>query len=230
MEKRILIVEDEPLIAKDLSFILEDMGLKEVSIAMSYEDALESLTSEKFDLVLLDINLSSEKDGVDLAHHINKKIHTPFIFITSYYNAATVTRAKVTQPLAYLLKPFNQHDIRINVEMALYKVEHSHEESAIYLREKSGTIHLELTSIKYLEAQDNYTRIVCDEKEITVSQTLKAIIGKLPETDFVRTHKSYAVRTDRIDMIKGGYIYVDQGKIPIGRSYKAEFQGRISIL
>ncbi len=230
MGRQVLIVEDEPLMAKDLSFILEDLGIQKISIAMSYDDALESLKSETFDLVLLDINLSSNKGGIDLAHEINDSFHTPFIFITSYFNVSTVSRAKVTNPLAYLLKPFNQHDIRINVEMALYKADQSQGESTIYLREKAGTIQLELTEIKYLEAQDNYTKIYTFSDQILVSQTLKSILIKLPESDFVRTHKSYAIRVDHITMIKGGYAYVDQEKIPIGRSYKSEFQERISIL
>lgn len=230
MEKKILIVEDEPLIAKDLSFILEDLGIQQVEFAMNYQDALELIQNQDFNLILLDVNLSSDKDGIDLAHEINKSHPTPFIFITSYYNQSTVSRAKITNPLAYLLKPFNQFDIRINVEMALYKADQSNEQSTFYIREKNGTIQLELTSIKILEAQDNYTKIICEDRELTISQTLKSILAKLPETDFVRTHKSYATRIDKISMIKGGYAFIGEDKIPIGRSYKTDFQERISIL
>ncbi|SMD36938.1 two component transcriptional regulator, LytTR family [Reichenbachiella faecimaris] len=230
MNKKVLVVEDEALIARDLSFILEDIGIKHIRMAMSYEDALDELKRETFDLILLDINLSSEQDGVDLARHINNTVQTPFIFITSYYNASTVSRAKVTQPLGYLLKPFNANDIRINVEMALYKSDHAKENTAIYLREQSGTIHLELDEIKYLEAQDNYTKIVCQTREIIASQTLKSMLAKLPESNFVRTHKSFAVRVDHISMIKGGFVYIEDDKVPIGRSYKSDFQARIAIL
>ncbi len=230
MDKKILIVEDEPLIAKDLSYILEDLGIRAIDFAMSYEDAIDSILNNQFDLILLDVNLGSEKDGIDLATEINKSMPTPFIFITSYYNQSTVARAKVTNPLAYLLKPFNQFDIRINVEMALYKSDQNNEQSTFYIREKNGTIQIELTSIKVLEAQDNYTKIICDDKVLTISQTLKSILSKLPEADFVRTHKSYATRIDQISMIKGGYAYIGEDKIPIGRSYKSEFQDRISIL
>ncbi|MEP1034679.1 response regulator [Ekhidna sp.] len=230
MDRKILIVEDEPLIAKDLSFILEDLGIDTIEFAMSYEDAQQALEKREFDLILLDINLSSEKDGIDLAHEINESQKTPFIFITSYYNPTTVTRAKVTNPLAYLLKPFNQHDIRINVEMALYKSDQSKENSTIYIREKSGTIQLELPSVIFLEAQDNYTKIVCSDKALLISQTLKSMLEKLPESDFVRTHKSFAARIDHITMIKGGYVFLGDEKIPIGRTYKTEFQERIAIL
>ncbi len=230
MSKSVLIVEDEPLIAKDLSFILEDLGLSEVEIAMSYEDAIEAFSAKKFDLILLDINISSDKDGVDLAHHINQEINTPFIFITSYFNASTVARAKVTQPLAYLLKPFNQHDIRINVEMALYKSELETENTTVYLKGQSGSVQIDLREILYLEAQDNYTQITTLTGQHLISQTLKAILEKLPESDFVRTHKSFAVRLDAISMIKGNQVYLDDNEVPIGRSYKTTFQERISIL
>lgn len=230
MNQKILIVEDEPLIARDLAFILEDMGITSAEIAMSYEDAIEVLDEKTFDLILLDVNLSSTKDGIDLAAEINENHKTPFIFITSYYNSSTVNRAKVTNPLAYLLKPFNQHDIRINVEMALYKVDRSKEDAILYIKEQTGTIQLELASIRFLEAQDNYAKVVCSDKELLISQTLKSLLSKLPETDFVRTHKSYAVRIDQISMIKGGYIFISDYKIPIGRSHKADFQKQISLL
>ena len=226
MNKKVLIVEDEPLIAKDLSFILEDLGLRGIELAMSYEDAIESLSKGEFDLILLDVNLSSDKDGIDLAHEINRNYRVPFIFITSYYNSSTVSRAKVTNPLAYLLKPFNQHDIRINVEMALYKSAHSKENETIFLREKTGTIQLELPDIKYLEAQNNYTKIVTTNTEIIASQTLKVLLNKLPDSEFIRTHKSFAARIDNITMLKGGNAYLSDCKLPMGRSFKEEFQQR----
>lgn len=230
MKHHVLIVEDEPLIAKDLEFILGDMGISLIKLAHNYEEAMAQLQSLRFDFILLDINIGSEKDGVDLAHYINEHLHTPFIFITSYYNKPTVARAKLTQPLAYLLKPFNKYDIQINVEMALYKAEQTKENASIYLRAQSGTVHLELNEILFLEAQDNYTEITVLNQKLLISQTLKTILEKLPAEQFVRTHKSFAIRLDKISMIKGNYIFLEDYKVPIGRSYKENFSKHISLL
>ena len=122
MESKVLIVEDEPITAKDISFLLEDIGIDQIEIALSYDEAIDLLESTAFDLALLDINLLSDKDGIDLAENINENYPTPFIYITAHYNSTVIERAKVTEPKAYLLKPFNKHDIQINVEMALYKL------------------------------------------------------------------------------------------------------------
>jgi len=229
MAKRVLIVEDEPITAKDISYLLEDIGIHRVEIALSYEEAIDRLENSKFDLALLDINLGSDKDGVDLAEIINQKYSIPFIFITSYYNQSVVERAKVTEPKAYLLKPFNKHDIQINVEMALYKSKMSQDNEVLVLREQTGTVSIGQNEIIYLEADDNYTKIFFGDKQMTVSQTLKAIHEKLVQKDFVRVHKSYCVQLQRISMIKGGFVYLDDRKVPIGRSYKEEFMAQISL-
>ena len=154
----------------------------------------------------------------------------PFIFITSYYNHTLVERAKVTEPKAYLLKPFNKHDIQINVEMALYKSKVSHDNKVLVLREQTGTVSIGQKEIIYLEADDNYTKIFFENKHITVSQTLKKIHEKLVQKNFVRVHKSYCVQLQRISMIKGGFAYLDDRKVPIGRSYKEDFMAQISLL
>ena len=230
METKVLIVEDEPITAKDISFLLQDIGINHTEMAMNYDEAVDILEETTFDLVLLDINLLSDQDGIDLAERINEKYSTPFIFITSYYTPSLVTRAKVTEPLAYLVKPFNKHDIQINVEMALYKSKIRQEDELLFFREQKGTISISQNEIIYLEADDNYTKIFFKDKHITVSQTLKAIHGKLVQKDFVRVHKSYCVRLQKISMIKGGFVYLDDRKVPIGRSYKEAFMAQIALL
>lgn len=228
METKVLIVEDEPITAKDISFLLEDIGIDRIEIAMSYDEAIDLLESTTFDLALLDINLLSDKDGIDLAEIINENYPTPFIYITAYYNSTVVARAKLTEPKAYLLKPFNKHDIQINVEMALYKSKVKQDHKVLIIKEQTGTISIGQKEIIYLEADDNYTKIFFKDKQMTVSQTLKAIHEKLVPRDFVRVHKSYCVQLQKISMIKGGFVYLNDCKVPIGRSYKEDFMAQIS--
>jgi DNA-binding LytR/AlgR family response regulator len=227
---RILIVEDEPLIAQDLKFLLNDMGIEAVHIAMSYDEAIDSLKNTSFDLALLDVNLSGEKDGIHLAEHLNVSSKTPFIFITSYFNTSVIERAKRTKPQAYLVKPFQAKDVKVNVQMALFKASESKSETPVFVKEKNGSIKIDLDKLLYLEAVDSYTRLIFENEEVMVSQNLKSMQEKLATKEVVRVHKSYCVNIGAISTIKGGYIFINAHKIPIGRAYKHDFTDRISFL
>lgn len=229
MNAKILIVEDEPLIAQDLKYLLNDMGLSSISIAMDYEDAWKVLHEKPFDLALLDINLSSEKDGIDLAAELNS-LQIPFIFITSYFNQSIVERAKTTRPQAYLVKPFNQHDLQINVEMVLFKIKTQEERNEIFIKEKRGSLKIDISKLLFMEAIDNYTKLVFDTEEQMLSQTLKAVHEKLEGQNIVRVHKSFCVKIDAISMIKGNVVYLDTYEIPIGRTYKKELSSHLNFL
>ena len=119
-EIRVLIVEDEPAIAKFISYALEEKRYIVSGIAFDPESALEELSFNKPDIVLLDINLESDQDGIDLAMIINKQYQLPFIFLTSYANTHTIERAKLTRPMGYILKPFTEDDLFATLEIALY--------------------------------------------------------------------------------------------------------------
>lgn len=233
MSKSVLIVEDEPLIADDLSFHLEDIGVHKVIIALKYEKAITLLAEHDFDLVLLDVNLSGERDGIDVANFINRNNPTPFIFITSYYDEETLGRAKKTGPIAYVLKPFNKQDIHVNVEMAFHKIEHeqkSEQPEKFFIKDKDGLISISPEEIDYVEAFDNYAKVFSGEQSFIISHTLKSIEDKLAARGFDRVHKSYLVNFSRISMISEGYVFFNELKVPIGRAYKPSFMSKISLL
>ncbi|WOK06923.1 response regulator [Imperialibacter roseus] len=232
MEKKVLIVEDEPLIADDLSFHLQDLGVSEIKISLKYEDALKKLTEHQFDLVLLDVNLSGEKDGIDVARFINRTNPTPFIFITSYYDADTLNRAKEVAPVAYILKPFNQQDIQVNVEMAFHKILSSRQTKPekFFIKDKEGLVSIDPDEIDYVEAFDNYAKIYSAGQAYIISHTLKSIEDKLLNFGFERVHKSYLVNFAKITMISEGYIFFGKMKVPIGRAFKTDFMAKISML
>lgn len=232
VSRSILIVEDDPLIADDLYFILQDVGIKDVDVALQYDKALRLLSEKTYDLALLDVNLSSEKDGVDLAEFINSNVKIPFIFITSYYDKDTLRRAKEMNPSAYILKPFDKYDIQVNVELSLHKLANSKasEIEKIFVKDKGKMISVDPQKIDFVEAFDNYSKVFLESQAHILSHTLKSIEAKLEPYSFVRVHKSYLVNFSRITMISDGFIYFGEHKIPIGRAYKAGFMSKISLL
>ncbi|MDZ4823922.1 MAG: response regulator transcription factor [Flavobacteriales bacterium] len=117
---KILIVEDEPLVAEDIAAYLRDVDFIVAGIANSGTKALELLAETKPDAALLDINLGGKPDGVEVAQEINKLYHIPFVFLTSHADRSTIERVKETRPSGYLLKPFDENDLLTSLEIAVF--------------------------------------------------------------------------------------------------------------
>jgi signal transduction histidine kinase len=121
MNEKILIVEDESIVALDLRYRLDGFGYQVVAIADSGEEAIEKTAELAPDLVLMDIQLTGEIDGVETATQIRDGWNIPVIYITAYTDEETVDRAKVTRPLGYLVKPFDDRELHTIIEIALYR-------------------------------------------------------------------------------------------------------------
>lgn len=119
MSQTILIVEDEFLIARDIRNILHEEGYNVIIDIESVEDALEAIELHKPNLVILDINLKKDKDGIDVAKYLLMKDRIPYIFITSSADKTTLERVSETRPYGYIVKPFKKADIKASVEIAL---------------------------------------------------------------------------------------------------------------
>ena len=120
---RILIVEDESIVAEDIQRSLENMGYSILSIVSSGEEAIEKVKKNKPDLVLMDIMLDGEMDGIKAADMIRSFSNIPIIFLTAYSDENILERAKITEPFGYIIKPFKERELHINIEIALYKSE-----------------------------------------------------------------------------------------------------------
>ena len=118
----VLIVEDEAIIAADLAGKLEKLGYEIVGTETKGEEAVEAVYRLKPDVVLMDILLKGEMDGIEAAEEIGNRINAPaVIFMTSYSDDATLERAKLTQPYGYILKPFEERALAATIKMAIYK-------------------------------------------------------------------------------------------------------------
>ena len=118
-ELKVLIVEDEPIIAEHIAVYLNNANFVVSSIAYDDEEAFMQLKTNTPDAAILDINLDSDKDGIQIADFINKNHPLPFIFLTSYADKETLERAKTVEPWGYIVKPFNEKTLQASLEMAI---------------------------------------------------------------------------------------------------------------
>ncbi len=117
----ILIVEDERIIAEDLRNILQSLGYTVMKIVSTGEEAINILKNNKPDLILADIVLTGQIDGIEMAEYIRSRYNIPIVYLTAYADNDIVTRAKVTEPYGYIIKPFEDRELQTTIEIALYK-------------------------------------------------------------------------------------------------------------
>jgi len=116
---RVLIVEDEPLIAEHIATYLDNNDFEVSAICYDWDDAAGQLNTNTPDVVLLDINLEEERDGIQLAQIINEKYHLPFLFLTAHSDRDTLQKAKAVNPGGYIVKPYNEKTIAASIEIAV---------------------------------------------------------------------------------------------------------------
>ncbi|MCK5226914.1 MAG: PAS domain S-box protein, partial [Desulfobulbaceae bacterium] len=121
MTSSILIVEDESIVARDIQECLLSFGYKVTGVVSSGEEAIKAVAEERPDLVLMDIVLNGNVDGIDAAHEIRTRFGVPVVYLTAYADDKTLERAKVTEPFGYIVKPFDERELHSTVEIALYK-------------------------------------------------------------------------------------------------------------
>ena len=129
---RIMIVEDETIVAADVRFSLEKAGYEICAMAVSGESAIEKAQVSQPDLILMDISLQGEVDGIEAAKTIHAKLNIPIIFLSAYADQDILSRAKVSEPFGYLLKPFHPRELYTSIEMALYKAKMEREREALH--------------------------------------------------------------------------------------------------
>jgi two-component system response regulator len=149
VNEKILVVEDEELIGQDIKILLEDLGYEVPALVPSGEEAISRAGETHADLVLMDIMLEGEMDGIEAANKINNQFGIPIIYLTAYRNEEILERAKLTEPYAYIIKPFEERELRTNVEIALNR--HKAEQEKIKLTEVTAKNEFLRKSLKEQE-------------------------------------------------------------------------------
>lgn len=223
---KIQIVEDEFIIAMDLRSTLENLGYIVSGISSSFEEAILDIQQNKPDLVLLDICLSGDKTGIDIANLLKYKYQIPFIYSSCLTDPSTIKGARETNPLGYIVKPFHPNTVYTALEMAFGHIEQMNKSKFIFLPYGSSKIKVEIESIIYAAALGGYSKIVLPENTIVLRKTLKEVTEELLNRScFVRAHKSYLINFKAIRAKTGTHLTMLNGQVlPIGRSYASSLK------
>lgn len=226
---RILIVEDELLIAEMLKEMLKDLGHSICGIAKNYAQAQFIIEHEgtALDLCFLDINLQQEQSGFDVALLLQQKGNIPFIFLTSYSDKETITQAMKFGPEAYLIKPFTEIDLFTTLAVIQGRksiASESQENAHDFVIIKDGTqkIKLAIADIIWLRSESVYVEINTPHKVHLIRTSLVRIMEEWKLQNIVRVHRTYAVNINHVKAISGGFLYIQSEKIPLSRKYKDE--------
>lgn len=245
----ILVVEDENIVSKDIQQSLKKLGYNVVGVASTGEVAVQLAEEKQPDLILMDIMLKDSMSGIDAATEIKEKLNIPVIYLTAYADESTLSKAKITEPFGYILKPFKEIDLHTSIEMALFKhkketelrkerdllyslVENKESNDILFVKANSKLVKLNTKDIYFVEALKDYVVINTANARYTIHSTMKDIQAKLSPADFIRVHRSFIVRIDKIASIEHNNIVVEGDKkiIPIGGSYKDELAQKLKMV
>ncbi len=234
---RILIVEDEFIIASNLKMMLEDLCYLPYPPVGSKKEAIEALNTLDVDLAILDINLSGKQEGIEVAKYINENIRIPFIFLTSNSDKATINEAKYTHPKSYLIKPFAEEDIYSAIEMAIVSLVDDDNEKLNILQDsffiKLGNKYfkVDISDILYFEADGKLMNIyTITGQKFSIRSSLESLLVQLKSYSFIRVHRSYCINTKYLEVINGEHVTLNNQLIPIGRNFRDELLASIKTI
>lgn len=250
MEKiKILIVEDDMIIAADISMQLTKMGYDITGILPRGEDALDHVAQNKPDIILMDISLKGKMDGVQTAKVIYERHQIPLIYLTANADESTFSRAKETRPEAFISKPFKRIDLSRAIELVVSKMQDASigqgtistdskvEEmrallldDRIFVRFKDRMVKIFIRDILFAEAERNYCRIQSKNKEYLMTVPLKTFEEKLNSDQFIRVHRSFVINLAKIDELADTYLVIGSKKIPISKSHREGLLNRLKLI
>jgi DNA-binding LytR/AlgR family response regulator len=243
---KILMVEDDMIIAADISMQLTKLGYEVIGINTRGEDALSTLEQTRPDIILMDIVLSGKMNGIKTALLILERFQIPVIFLTSNSDDATFQQAIKAKPYAFISKPFQKSDLERTLQLALQRItveqastlasddeDHvSAMDDRLFIRHKNELVKVLLTHILYAEADRNYCKIYTEKQTYLLSVPLRNIESQLPSSLFIRVHRSYVVNLQKIDAISEyhEYLTIQSHQVPIARRSKEEVVKRFKMI
>lgn len=227
---KILIVEDEILIAETIKLYLEEKGHIIQDICISYREATKAIEREQPDLVILDIRLYGEKSGIDVAKYIkqqSKKI--PFIYLTSQYDQRIFNLALETVPFGYLAKPIQKESLLTTIETAyrLFQQDELSTVKSIIISDGQQNHRVKEREILYIKSDHIYANIyLANREKITIRKSLQDVLDIIKSQLFYQCHRSYIVNTLHVNgWNKSNVVLVNGEQIPVSRTKRKDLEG-----
>jgi len=242
----ILIIEDLKTESNALVQVLEANQYTVVGVATNYRDALTLFYANKVDIVIIDVFLDGQPEGITFAETISitPDVLKPFVFLTSSKDRQIFERAKLTKPFSFLLKPFNELEVLYAIEMAIEKFydqinifQSDQKEMVItndylFVKKKNALKKIAIDDIIFIEVEERYCNIITPNEKFLVTISLTKVLEVLNQKQFVRTHRNYIVNLNKITQIlMTDNLIITEGnyKITLSDKYK-EFIHHFQIL
>ncbi|MGL4599718.1 MAG: LytR/AlgR family response regulator transcription factor [Bacteroidia bacterium] len=214
---KILIVDDEVLIAEFLKHVLASFGYGDLQLAHNKQEAISKLNTFKPDLVLLDIRMETELEGIEIATEINNNFKTPFLFVTSHTDTAIVERSLNTNPAGYLTKPIKKADVLAAVQIIEKKKQNS-ATSFLVIKDGYDNIKIPLDDILYVKSEGHYIDIHTKTKKYTLRNSLEWFVKNTPDDIFYRCHRSVVVNKKLVTRSSSKSVFIGDLEIPVSRN------------
>lgn len=229
---RILIVEDEIVIARDLEEQLKTFGYTIVGIAKNSKVAIRKFSELQPDMILMDIVLkNSDFNGVQLAKIFNNIRRIPIIYLTGSHSSRIYEEAKETSPANYLIKPCNEKQLEAAIELAIYNFSNQKEASLkpqlisnqqkvfsasdyIFIRDKELFIKISIDNLLWVKAANTYVEVFTVEDYLMIATSLKSFLQQFQHPHLQRIHRSYAANLSKVYAFDGGNLYIHRAGKP----------------
>jgi len=214
---KVIIVEDELLVAETLCEIIESIGHEVVLVTDSLEEVTNAM-SLKPQLAILDINLQKEISGIDVGSYLNTQ-NVPFVYLTANNEMSTLKKAAYTRPHSYITKPFTEMDI-----IALLEIVESFLSSkqTFPIKTNKGLMEILLNDIQYVKSNGAYIDIVCIDKTYIQRMSMQDFLDQASSQAFVRIHRSFVINKNKVQSQSASSLWVNGTELPISRTWKKE--------
>ncbi|WP_431166628.1 LytR/AlgR family response regulator transcription factor [Tenacibaculum halocynthiae] len=232
---KVYIVEDIAISRMSLETMLLENNYIVSGSAAKAEVAWIDIQQTKPNLILLDINLSGDKNGIWLAQKVRENFKIPIVYLTAYGDQQTLKEVLETKPNGYLMKPYQEATLLTTITIALNNFLESEKEREvfkenndsdvfIFIKDRSMKVKININDIYYIKSDGNYLEIKLKEKKYVVRNKLMEFKKQLPHTIFFQSHQRYLVNISKIKVVGKDYVSINDENIPLSLKYKKDLE------